>query len=70
MRWAGDQTAFVIDDADARIVRTYFCEKQLYRVTDAPTFKRPAYMVYSTNPETVQLTRQGLVHIASQESER
>ena len=82
MRRTGDQTALVIDDANMHVVRPYLSEKRLFRVTGAPTFKRPAYMAYSADPadpadpadladpETVQLARQGLVHIASLESER
>ena len=56
-----------------RVVRPYLTDKRLFRVTGAPTFKRPAYMVYSADPadpETVQLARQGLVQIATMESER
>lgn len=56
-----------------RVVRPYLAQKRLFRVTGAPTFKRPAYMVYSAapaEPETARLARQGLMHIASLESER
>lgn len=56
-----------------RVVRPYLAEKRLYRVTGAPTLKRPAYMMHSAHPadpDTVALAREGLLHIASLESER
>ena len=76
--WTPPGTQYVLDNGGSgyfplRVVRPYLAEKRLYRVTGAPTLKRPAYMMHSANPadpDTVALAREGLLHIASLESER
>ena len=55
-----------------RIVRSYLATKQLYRVPKAPTFQRPAYLVYPTDaqdPKTLGTALDGLRQIAQQERE-
>lgn len=69
---------YILDNGGAgyfplRVVRPYLAERRLYRVTGAPTFRRPAYMMHSSDPadpDTVALAREGLLRIASLESER
>ncbi len=55
-----------------RAVRPHLAEKRLFRVPRAPTFRRPAYMVYPSSPIDTDLQAQaleGLRHIAAQERE-
>ena len=50
-----------------RAVQPLLKDKRLYRVTKAPVFKRPAYMVYSADPSDQKLLDQalaGLRHVA------
>ncbi len=52
-----------------RTVRPLLKEKRLFRVARAPVFERPAYMVYSADPNDEELLNQalrGLRHIAAQ----
>jgi DNA-binding transcriptional LysR family regulator len=55
-----------------RSVRPHLAAKRLFRVPRAPTFKRPAYMVYPAAPIDADLQAQALEalrHIAAQERE-
>ena len=55
-----------------RVVRSLLAEGRLHRVARAPTFGRPAYMVYAqeaTDPERLDFALGGLRRIAAGESE-
>lgn len=55
-----------------RVVRPLIAAGRLFRLDDAPTAQRPAYMVYPEDPkdgELLTLALDGLRHIAAQESE-
>jgi len=55
-----------------RVVRTLLAEGHLHRVSRAPTFGRPAYMVYAreaTDSERLEFALDGLRSIAARESE-
>jgi DNA-binding transcriptional LysR family regulator len=55
-----------------RVVRPLLAQKRLYRVPRAPSFGRPAYMVYPaspSDPELLSMAVEGLRHIASLERE-
>ncbi len=55
-----------------RVVRPLLAEKRLYRIPRAPTFRRPAYMVYSETPtddRLLALAIAGLRHVVSVEAE-
>lgn len=55
-----------------RVVRPFLAEGRLHLVTDAPEFRRPAYLVYSSaedQPEWFRTALQGLRYVASLESE-
>jgi hypothetical protein len=44
-------------------VRQLLARRRLYRVADAPTFRRPAYRVYPSNPadpDLLELALEGL----------
>ncbi len=68
---------YIIDNGGSgyfplRVVRPLLAAKRLYRVGRAPTFSRPAYMVYPQSPadqERLHLALDGLRHIAAAESE-
>ncbi len=70
--------AYILDNGGSgyfplRVVRPLLADKRLFRVTRAPHFRRPAYLVYpqtSPNPELLDLALAGLRHIASLENER
>ena len=55
-----------------RTVRPLLKAKRLHRVAKAPVFQRPAYMVYSADPNDEALLEralEGLRHVAAQASE-
>ncbi len=55
-----------------RVVRPLIAAGRLFRLAGAPTAQRPAYMVYTENPqdgELLSLALDGLRRIAAQESE-
>lgn len=55
-----------------RSVRTHLAEARLFPVQGAPTFRRPAYMVFPAepaDPELLELALTGLRQIASQDGE-
>ena len=68
---------YIIDNGGSgyfplRVARPLLAAKRLYRVGRAPTFSRPAYMVYPQSPadeERLRLALDGLRHIAAAESE-
>jgi DNA-binding transcriptional LysR family regulator len=56
-----------------RVVRPLLAEKRLFRVAKAPTFRRPAYVVYPAAPADPGLLRtalRGLREVVKLESER
>jgi DNA-binding transcriptional LysR family regulator len=55
-----------------RTVRPHLAERRLHRVARAPTFRRPAYMVYPASPadpDALALGLEGLRHVAASERE-
>lgn len=55
-----------------RVVRPHLSEKRLHRVSGAPSFKRPAYLVYAAEPADqalLDLALTGLRQIAALDSE-
>ena len=55
-----------------RVVRPLLAERRLYRVRQAPEFRRPAYVVYSADPsdgELLDLALTGLRQVAQAERE-
>jgi len=55
-----------------RVVRPYLADGRLHAVTDAPDFRRPAYMVYRNAEELSEALRtaiRGLRYVASLEAE-
>jgi DNA-binding transcriptional LysR family regulator len=55
-----------------RVVRPLLAARRLFRVRQAPEFRRPAYVVYSADPndgELLQLALTGLRQVAQGERE-